>query len=262
MDISFRSVHLENFPQVANWPDAEDLARDMDRVRSACNAALAIRNQENIRVRQPLRKLTIVAQDAKALAAYEDIIKDELNVKEVVLETDVLAHADYQLKIHFPILGKRLPAKMKEIIAACKQGKWQETEQAVEVAGEALEKEEYDLQLQPKQNRGAGALSSNDALVILDLEITAELEQEGIARDLVRLIQQSRKEAELEITDRIRLTLQSSQLIEAAAKSCEAFIAEQTLAAEIVFADPKEAGFNTSQSLEGDEVKIGIDVHG
>ena len=79
------------------------LVEKMDRVREVCNAALSIRNAENIRVRQPLSKLTIVAADAEALAEYADIIRDEINVKDVQVEENVEQFADYKLQINFPV---------------------------------------------------------------------------------------------------------------------------------------------------------------
>ena len=113
-----QSVHLSDFPNVDDFPSDRKLIATMDKVRSICNAALAIRNEENIRIRQPLQSLLVVAPELELMDEYTDIIKDELNVKHVTLSSDLDEYAELQLNINFPVLGKRLPEKMKLIIAA------------------------------------------------------------------------------------------------------------------------------------------------
>jgi len=255
------SVHVQMFPDTDMIQDATDLVIAMDKVREVCNAALSVRNARNVRVRQPLSTLTIVAGDAHLLEAYDSIIQDELNVKDVVYQEDVSEYATYSLKINFPVLGKRLPQKMKEIINASKQGKWKKlSPEHVEVAGEVLQSAEYELTLLPKNNAdGAQALPGNDALVILDLTLTPVLKQEGIARDVVRFIQQSRKEADLRISDRIELAVDSpNQEIQTAVKGFKAYIGEQTLALSVEVKSIEHCVHQFTQMLEGAEVSIGF----
>lgn len=257
------SVHLQAFPDTASIPDAPDLVMAMDKVREVCNTGLSIRNAQNIRVRQPLSTLTIVAPEAGALEAYHAIIQDELNVKDIIYQSDVLEHATYALKINFPILGKRLPHKMKDVISASKQGKWTKLPSGnIEVAGEALELSEYELTLLPKQTatgNGAQALQSNDALVMLDLVLTPALKQEGIARDMVRFIQQSRKEADLHVSDRIELAVASAnQDIQTAVTGFKAYIGQQTLAVSVEVKPIENYVHQFTQTLEGAEVSIGF----
>jgi isoleucyl-tRNA synthetase len=255
------SVHLADFPDVSKIEDEAHLVHDMDRVRDACNAALSIRNAENARVRQPLASLTIVDPESERLADYADLIKDEVNVKEVKFSGDVAAKADLKLKVNFPVLGKRLPEKMKDIIAATKQGNWKLVGGQVEVVGELLTNEECTLQLEPKDKKGAQALSSNDALVILDLYVTPELKIEGVARDLVRFIQQSRKDADLQITDRIALNIETANDdVMAALDSFGSYIAEQTLASSLDLGKADSAAHRFEQKIEGGDVVIGFKV--
>jgi isoleucyl-tRNA synthetase len=255
------SVHLADFPDVKHVHDEAHLVHDMDRVRDACNTALSIRGVENIRVRQPLASLTIVDKEVERLADYADLIKDEVNVKEVLFNGDVLAKADLKLKVNFPVLGKRLPEKMKDIIAATKQGNWKQVGGSVEVAGEVLTKEECSLLLEPKDKKGAQALSSNDALVILDLNITDELKIEGVARDLVRLIQQSRKDADLQITDRIALNIETANDdVMAALDSFGSYIAEQTLAKSVELGEAGKCNHRFEQKIDGGDVVIGFNL--
>lgn len=255
------SVHLQDYPDVSGIADDAELVWDMDRVQDVCNAALSIRNAENVRVRQPLSRLTVISENSGSLDGYADIIKDELNVKELAFEEDVEEFAEQKLSINFPVLGKRLPQKMKDVIAATKQGKWEQlSDGRIEAAGEVLEVEECRLLLEPKDKKGAAALSSNDALVKLDLEITPQLQQEGIARDLVRLIQQSRKEADLHISDRIALRVDSSHaMVNDAVSSFKDYIAEQTLAVS-VNENADDAQHSFEQKLDGNVVNIAFSV--
>lgn len=229
------SVHLQDYPLFDVSQQDSALVANMDLVRDVCNAALSVRNAENIRVRQPLKSLTIVRQEVASLKACEEIIKDEINVKSIAYQQDVASVSDFSLKIHFPILGKRLPQKMKTIIAASKQGQWeQQADGKLKIADEILQDDEYELKLLAKNPKGAQSLSTNDALVVLDLNIDEDLKLEGIARDVIRLVQQSRKEADLNIADRIHLSVQSSH--DDVVKSVIQFkdyIAEQTLALTI-----------------------------
>jgi isoleucyl-tRNA synthetase len=260
LDCEEDSVHLADFPDVKHIGDEAHLVHDMDRVRDSCNTALSIRGVENIRVRQPLASLTIVDKDTDRLKDYAELIKDEVNVKDVKFSADVAAKADLKLKVNFPVLGKRLPEKMKDIIAATKQGNWKQTKDGlVEVVGEVLTREECSLLLEPKDKKGAQSLSSNDALVILDLNITDELKIEGVARDLVRFIQQSRKDADLKITDRIALNIETSNDdIMAALDSFGNYIAEQTLANSVELGTAGNSNHRFEQKIEGAQVVIGL----
>ena len=254
------SVHLQHFPDLTALDAAPALVTAMDKVREVCNTALSIRNAKNIRVRQPLSTLTIVAAYANDLMPYSGIIQDELNVKHILYQQDVSVYATYSLKVNFPVLGKRLPHKMKDIIAATKQGQWKQLPSGeLEVGGERLVAGECELTLLPKQAEGAQGLPTNDALVILDLTLTPELKQEGIARDMVRFIQQSRKEADLHISDRIELRVESdSQDVQAAVKQFKDYIGEQTLAISVDVQPVKGATHCFTQTLEGIDVSVGF----
>lgn len=230
------SVHLEDFPNVDSIKIEENLVKAMDQVLDICNAALFIRSEENIRVRQPLSKLVIHLDGVddgtydNYIKHFEDLIKDEVNVKSIIYQEDVKEYADLKLSINFPLLGKRLPEKMKEIIAATKSGNWHEAGGKLFVSGIELLAEEYTLVMEPKNGiKGGKALSNSIGLVKIDLEITKELEEEGIARDLVRFIQQTRKEAGFEVSDRIKLNIKSDPNLEPVLANYGPFITDQTL---------------------------------
>ncbi len=256
------SVHLENFPDTKKIDSENALVKTMDRVRDVCNATLSVRNAENIRVRQPLSNLTIVAKDAENLSKYADIIRDEINVKDVRIEENVEKFADYKLQINFPVLGKRLPKLMKQIIPASKKGEWTLSEsKEVKVCGEVLSSEEYSLQLVPKEKKGAQSLASNDALVLLNLDITEDLRVEGFARDLVRLIQQSRKDADLNVTDRIALVIDGgSEDIDLTLQNFSKYIAEQTLAKSVIHGKSETCTHQFPVKIENTPIIIGFKV--
>ncbi len=254
------SVHLAGYPDVRHLEINEHLMHDMDATKDICNAALAVRSAKNLRVRLPLAALTIVA---RTTSGYKDIIRDEVNVKNVNFNGDVDKYATFKLQINFPVLGKRLPDKIKQIIPASKKGDWKQLPDGrIEIAGEILEKTEFTLLLEPKAEYKdrAQPLSTNDALVILDTTITPELEAEGYARDMVRLIQQARKDAGLHVADRINLRLVVSDKLAFALASHKNYIAEQVLAATLVQGDINGAAFVANETIEEQKVTIGITV--
>jgi len=264
-----KSVHLADYPDVSILPNENELVKDMDRVQDICNAALALRSKNNLRVRMPLTKIQIVTNTniaeewrKKYGQLIADIIKAEINVKSVY-EGDMYIDdfATLKLQINFPVLGKRLPEKIKQIIPASKKGDWKQlSDGKVEIAGEVLEKTEFAILLEPKPEYKdrAQPLSTNDALVILDITITPELEAEGYARDLVRLIQQARKDAGLHVADRINLRLHVSDTLASALSTHKDYISEQVLAASLTEGTTDGSKFVANETIEDQKVAIGI----
>jgi isoleucyl-tRNA synthetase/RimJ/RimL family protein N-acetyltransferase len=269
--VESESVHLADFPDLSTMPQAQKLIVYMDFVRDVCNTALSIRSRENIRVRQPLSSLQLLASlerleflNSDYWAFFGEIIKDEVNLSEYPSfngDADSLGQmAQHTLKLHNQIIGKRLPAKMKQIIPASKKGEWELKEGELHIAGEILLPEEYDLQLQPKDGiKGAAALSTNDALVVLDLEITPDLELEGLARDFVRMVQEARKNADLQVSNRIALQVQAIGKAEQAIEANREYIMQQVLAASLEFTQVN-AEHRFEQELEGEKLVFGFAV--
>jgi isoleucyl-tRNA synthetase len=228
------SVHLVDWPDPASLPADSDLVADMDRVRDVCSTALAMRRTQNVRVRQPLRSLTIAGPQVGRLRPFLDLIQDEVNVKEVQLREEIERFASFQLQVNARLLGPRLGSEMKAVIAAARQGDWTTKEGGcVEVAGQVLSQGEYSLLLRPAEGVACQALSTNDMVAVLDFELSESLVQEGKARDLVRVIQQARREAGLHVSDRIRLSLSLPPDWKAAATAFRDYLAENTLASEL-----------------------------
>lgn len=272
------SVHLQDFPDVSNIDAMAKQALWMDWVRDVCNAGSAIRNKQNIRNRQPLSSLKIVgvdnvangvpflnADDARSetWCYFRQIIMDEVNVKDFkVSESGQFSDvASRKLQINSAVLGKRLPDKMKIILPASKKGEWKlgQLGNVVYIADSEIHADEFTILLEPKPEfkDSAAPLSTNDAIVILDLTITPELEAEGRARDLVRMIQQARKDAGLHVGDRIELAIDVPADFKSALATHGDYIAAQTLAVSWSEGSAKAAQ-QIKQELDGEQFVIGL----
>lgn len=258
------SVHLQDFPEVGFINSQDELVKDMDLIRSICSCALAIRDNKNLRVRLPLQSLTIIGKNAKKLLNFKEIIADEVNVKEVLNRDDVEKFSEAKLQINFKKIGAKYGPKIKEITQAIQNKNWQIIDdKTIEIANLKLVNDEFDLKLAIKNYDETKfcvmALPSNDYLVMLDIEVSKALEDEGIARDIVRAVQQNRKEANLDISFQITLKIYSSNLrIIEVAKSFEEYIAKQVLASsiEILDAKPKKTKFYFENNLEDGDLVI------
>ncbi|MCF8462835.1 MAG: class I tRNA ligase family protein, partial [Rickettsiaceae bacterium] len=224
-----KSVHLDNFPKLDAVSDEENLVTIMDLVRDICSTGLFIRNSENIRSRQPLQKLTIVIKEYGQLQHFEHLIKDELNVKEILYARDVSQYGKYKLTLNHAAIAKRLSDKMKSLIAAAKNNDWKIEGEKLLIANEYLNPEEYNLLLEAFDKGANKALSNNDGIILLDTSITPELFLEGIAKDIIRTIQKMRKEADLNIEDRIVINIAAQGEIFKALTTFKELIEEQTL---------------------------------
>jgi isoleucyl-tRNA synthetase len=227
------SVHLADWPDVSNWPADAKLAGAMDLVRTVCSTALGLRKARQLRVRLPLARLTVGHPDAASLAPYADLIRDEVNVKDVELLADPAGLGTFELAVNPRALGPRVGAKVQDVIKAVKAGNWEQHGDSLTAAGIALEPGEYELRLVAGDPDSTSALPGNAGLVTLDTKVTAELAAEGTARDVVRIVQQARRDAKLAVTDRISLTVGADGLVADAVRGHADFIAGETLAVNL-----------------------------
>ena len=255
-----RSVHLADWPIAEDFADESELLSLMETVRAVCSTGSSLRKEKKIRVRQPLQSLTAAianeqfaqletAFGTKGADYFAKIVKDELNLREVILVNAQDANpADYgisqQLKVNARAAGPRLGKQVQTAIKASKSGDWTIAEDGtVTVAfntidgGLALVDGEYELATVVASSddgteREAAAVLPGGFLV-LNIELTDELVAEGIARDTIRAIQQARKDAGLNVSDRINLTVSAPQDTLEALRTHEELVTGETLAVSL-----------------------------
>ncbi|MHC9043102.1 isoleucine--tRNA ligase [Microbacterium saperdae] len=237
-----RSVHLTDWPDDAQFPAADEIRDAMDAVRELSSVGNALRKKEKLRVRLPLARLTVVSPLAATLGQFEDILREELNVKSVELvplaeDTAVSYGIDHRLSVNARAAGPRLGKNVQTVIKAAKAGDWSETDGVVTAGGIPLEPSEYELVLETtgRPEGEALAIVPTGGFVLLDTQTTPELEAEGLARDVIRAVQETRKNADFDVSDRIRLDLRFASDEDADAVSAAFEIAEvagETLALE------------------------------
>ncbi len=237
-----RSVHLVDWPDATALPADDALVGAMDQVREICSATSALRKAGSLRNRLPLGSLTVVVDDPAALEQFTSIVADEVNVKQVRLfAADSPEAAGYgvsqRLTVNARAAGPRLGKDVQTAIKASKVGDWEalvSPEGGVSVTAGGLEllEGEYTLETVVGSETGDSAtgMLAGGGFVVLDTVVTPELAEEGLARDLVRAVQQARRDAGLDVTDRIELTIGGSAAVLAAAQAHEDLIAKETLA--------------------------------
>ncbi len=247
-----RSVHLEAWPEADELPSDPDLVEAMDLAREVCSAGHSIRKAAGRRARLPLSSLTVAAPGASRLLAYADLIADEVNVQQVKLVETVGELAETVLNVIPAALGPRLGARTQQVIAATRRGDWSRLpDGTVEAGGVQLEQGEFELRLRPSDPGSSRTLPGEVGIVALDLETTAELEAEGLARDVIRFVQRARRDAGLKVTDRIRLWIGLPDASAAVVEQWKSHIAAQVLATEIDVAALAEV---QAQTAEPDDV--------
>ena len=198
--VGAKSVHLEPFPIAADYD--KQIVDDMRRVQSIVSVGKQLREQHKLRNRLPLAKLTVAGVN---LDKYTDIIRDELNVKSVEFTSDVSAVADAFIYLITPKIGARLGGALREIIPAVKRGDYTISGDKLVVGENELNADEFENRLTVRDGITGAALPDNTAVVVLDTEINSELITEGLANDALRFIQDTRKAAGLDVSDRINL---------------------------------------------------------
>ncbi|MDR0732336.1 MAG: DUF5915 domain-containing protein, partial [Treponema sp.] len=258
------SVHLADFPAPRSGRRDRDLEYRMAAVQRAVSMGRSLRSQYSIKVRQPLRMVELVTRDAgekKVLLEMEEIIREELNVKDVVVGDNEEDLVEYEVKANFRVLGKELGKDMKAAAAKIETLSHPEIQSLLEGATLAIEVESQSGDAPPRmveitaekldirriEKANLRVLNEGTLTVGLDTVITEELSREGDARDLIRGVQNLRKEMGLEVTDRIRLLLHGSDRLKAAWEDFSALVAGETLAREVSWGPaegqkPLEAG--------------------
>jgi isoleucyl-tRNA synthetase len=266
-----RSVHLLDWPSAQELPEDAVLVTSMDRAREVASTTLGLRKARSLRVRQPLSALTVVTTEPEALKAFTDVVADEVNVKSVRLMAldDPQAAAlgvTQRLTVNARAAGPRLGKEVQAAIRASKAGDWQlEDDGRLVCGGLELLEGEYLLETVVSGDAAAHeavAVLPSGGFVVLDLDVSVELAREGVARDLVRAVQQVRRDAGLAVGDRIVLTLASDdETVAAAVEEHGALIARETLATQVRTAPGTGSGADGVTTVSvGDGRAVGVTV--
>lgn len=226
------SVHHQDWPSSDDLPRDDALATGMRRIRDACSTLLSLRKTEGLRVRLPLASATLATPEVDLVRPHIDILRDEVNVKTVDLTDRVADHGSEELVLLPKALGPRLGGDTQKVIAAHKSGDWSVDAGVVTVGDIALVEGEYEFRLVSDSDGAAATLPGRGGIVVLDTEVTPELEREGVARDLIRRIQTARREADLEVSDRISLSLTTSDDVAEAFRAHQEMVERETLVVE------------------------------
>ncbi|HET7715723.1 MAG TPA: isoleucine--tRNA ligase [Bauldia sp.] len=253
------SVHLQDWPDAGAFVVDTMLVERMDLARAACSAAASIRTAKNLRNRLPLRTLTIAHPRHGLLEPLRDVIAEEANVKDVVFADNPAAFGAEVLSVNPRILGKRLGSAMKEVLAAAKSGQWARVGgDAVEVAGQVIRGEEYDLRFKAAEGLDAVSFDGSAGVVVLDTKIDAELEREGLARDFIRLVQVARKDAGFNVADRIRIEVKAGPAANDAIAAHHDTVKHETLAVDFGRTESMPRGFVSEGKLGDEPIAIGV----
>ncbi|MFK8297441.1 isoleucine--tRNA ligase [Capnocytophaga cynodegmi] len=259
------SVHLTIFPTTDKSFIDRSLESKMEKAQNISSLVLSLRKKEMIKVRQPLQKIMIpVSNEAekREIEAVADLIKSEVNVKEIELLEDASGILVKQIKPNFKTLGPRFGKDMKLVVAAI-QYFTQEDIQSIEKEGQIIVKlaekdvtlSIEDVEITTQDIEGWLVASSGGLLVALDIHITDELRKEGIARELVNRIQNIRKDSGFDVTDKINICIQKQKAVEEAVSDNLEYIKSETLTSELTFAE------NVSgEPIEFDDIVTKISV--
>ena len=261
-DLTGETVHLSQWPKADEALINKDLERSMYLAQQATSMILSLRKRAEKNVRQPLQKAVIPAPDADTLAALlhvQDLIKSEVNVKELVIvrAEDSEIRLVKKIKPNFKVLGKKVGGKMKELAAAIGRMTQDEIAQMEQdgtftLCDYALTAEDVEI---ITEDMPGWLVANNGVLTIaLDIELTEALVEEGVARELINRIQNLRKSSGLEITDRIEVSIERREEVVGAVSHCNEYIASQVLATSLTLAD----GLTDGAEVEMDGYKLHI----
>lgn len=233
-----RSVHLTDWPDADSLPADPQLVADMDLVREVASTGSSLRKAKQLRVRLPLLKLTVAVHDPGRLAAYRELIADELNVKSVELTDDIAAHGRFELTVNARVAGPRIGKDVQAAIKAVKAGEAIiQSDGTLEAGPAVLLPEEYSSRLVTADPEFTAALSDGAGLVVLDGTVTPELEAEGWAKDRIRELQQLRKSTGLDVSDRISVVISVPEQQQVWAQTHRDLIAREILATSFEFGE-------------------------
>jgi isoleucyl-tRNA synthetase len=260
------SVHLSDYPEADPAVRDANLEQAMEVARRAASVGRTVRTDGRVRVRQPLARAAVhVPTDSGDLEPVADLIAEELNVKSVDLSDSAEIAGRWRARPSFRTLGPRLGGEVKEVALALQHDDGSVARELAEgrtvrlvTSGGEVEIGPEDVELFRETAGGWGVAADGGVTVALDLEVTPELAREGLARELVRLVQDARKAAGLEITDRISLTVDGDDEVRDAVEAHREWIAGEVLATELTWGRSPAEGHMEGHDVDGRSVTLTV----
>ncbi|CAI8435242.1 MAG: Isoleucine--tRNA ligase [Polaribacter sejongensis] len=258
------SIHLSNFPVYDESFVDKSLERKMENAQTISSLVLSLRAKEKIKVRQPLQKIMIPVdnvQQKEEILAVANLIKNEVNIKEIQILEDASAILIKQIKPNFKTLGPKFGKEMRFIAAKVQQFTQEDINKIeknknilLDINGKNITLELSDVEISSKDIEGWLVANEGSLTVALDVKITEDLRKEGVARELVNRIQNARKDTGLEVTDRIKLTVLNFENLQKSITDNKEYIMSETLTEALVFVDELKNG----TEIEFDTIKSKI----
>ena len=247
---SEESVHLKDWPKTKNFPKNQEFLEQMDLVREISSAGLGIRKTNNIRVRQPLNEITIVGEDLSWLKEFESYVIDEVNTKKMTIEENSDSLYRNKIKINLRKMGPKLGKNTGKYMQAANEFKWTlNDDETVKLLDITLGKDEYILEKESNPGTEAREINDGNIVVSLNIDIDEELKIEGIARDILRAIQNKRKDENFDISDKINIKIYGEKVIEETIEKYGNYITSNSLAEKIEFLKTNEDPIKISDDL-------------
>jgi isoleucyl-tRNA synthetase len=256
-----KSVHLADYPKEELTLIDETVEERMDLVRDVCSLGRFAREEANIKVRQPISSLILPKGDELIIGDLLPVIKEELNVKNVMFKEDMTEYLEYLVKPNFQVLGKTLGPKIKELqqilskLTSNEIAKITEEGLKIKLDGEDFELNNENTLVSIKQKEGYASTSNNKTIVVLDTELTEELILEGLAREFVRNVQSLRKENDFVITDHIKVYYNGTDKVDEMFKLYKDYIMGEVLGDELI----KDISLTKKYDLNDEEAFIKVE---
>jgi isoleucyl-tRNA synthetase len=259
-----QSVHLTEFPKTDSSLVNPDLESKMETVRQVVTMGRAIRSRHTIKIRQPLNDISVVIRDSRRRSLVEDmsgLIKEELNLKEVVLSDNEDSFVSISAKPNYKKLGKLLGPRMKEAAQHIEKLSHETIRQLEAGATVTILDREIgfdDIEIRRTQHEGVDVETQGDITIGLNTEITESLRDEGHAREMVNRIQNIRKSADFNVTDRIIVACKCDDMLRTALQKHSDYICSETLATSLDWQLPPEAASPQQVDINGMEAQVWV----
>lgn len=263
-----KSIHLCDYPKYNHRVRHESLEREMELIQTAVSMGHALRKEHKVKVRQPLGKAVVLSasqDDLDLLKRQEHLIRDELNVKTVELSTNEEEFVDLNLKPNFKVLGRKLGPGIKELQQKLMSFTRTEIDQIcsdqgyeVELTSGPLVLNKDNVLLERKVKEGMVAGTSEGVTIVLNMQLTDELKEEGLAREIVNKINTQRREMDFDVTDRVKITIETTDKVKACLTNHYDFIMGEVLGVDLIYS----ANDGAQWDLNGEKAQIALIVQG